>query len=62
VLVNLGGAFLRTGQLDEAGVAACRAYALAPESQDVCLLMKVLEPLPHCRHIKDPTESGRLES
>lgn len=46
VLVNLGGAFLRAGQLDEAGAAACTAYALAPENEDVCLLMEVLEPSP----------------
>ncbi len=46
LLVNLGGAFFRAGQLDEAGAAACMAYALAPENEDVCLLMDVLEPNP----------------
>ena len=46
VFVNLGGALFRVGQLDEAGAAACTAYALAPENEDVCLLMEALEPKP----------------
>ncbi len=44
VLVNLGGAYFRAGQLDEAGVVACLAYALAPENEEVCQLMEALEP------------------